>query len=61
VPRLGRRDIAAHGRAAAERELTALTRLGARLVCWGEPSYPETLAAIEDAPPVLTRWAGTSC
>jgi DNA processing protein len=41
-------------RAAAQRELTALGRLGARLVCWGEPDYPETLAAIDDAPPVLT-------
>lgn len=29
----------------------------ARLVCWGEPCYPETLANIEDAPPVLT-WLG---
>jgi len=40
VPRLGRRDIAAHGRAAAERELTALTRLGARLVCWANRHTP---------------------
>ena len=54
VPRLGRRDVQAYGRAAAEKELTALSRLGARLVCWGEPSYPDTLAAVEDAPPVLT-------
>jgi len=54
VPRLGRRDVAVHSRAAAERELAVLTRLGAQLVCWGEPHYPETLAAIEDAPPVLT-------
>ena len=29
-------------------------RLGARLVCWGEPGYPGGLAAIEDAPPILT-------
>ena len=27
---------------------------GARLVCWGEPGYPSALAAIEDAPPILT-------
>ena len=54
VPRLGRRDIAVHSRAAAERELAALARLGARLVCWGEPVYPEPLATVEDAPPVLT-------
>ena len=54
MPRLGRRDVAVHGRAAAERELAALARLGARLVCWGEPGYPERLAAVEDSPPVLT-------
>ena len=35
-------------------ELTALHRLGARLVCWGEPTYPSALAQIEDAPPILT-------
>ena len=28
--------------------------MGARLVCWGEPLYPPALAAIEDAPPVLS-------
>jgi DNA processing protein len=54
VPRLGRRDVAVYSRAAAEREVTALGKLGARLVCWGEPTYPCPLAAIEDAPPVLT-------
>ncbi|MFZ2004382.1 MAG: DNA-processing protein DprA, partial [Stellaceae bacterium] len=43
-----------YSRGAAEKELTALARLGARLVCWGEPGYPEPLANIEDAPPVLT-------
>ena len=53
VPRLGR-DITVHSRTAAERELAALTQIGGRLLCWGEPSYPETLANIEDAPPVLT-------
>ncbi len=59
LPRLGRRvdggrPVAATARAAAERELTALERLGARMVCWGEPDYPANLAAVEDAPPVLT-------
>ena len=41
-------------RAAAEAELAALHRAGARLVCWGEPTYPSGLVAIEDAPPILT-------
>ena len=53
VPRLGRRDVAPAPRAIAERELAALERIGARLVCWGEPLYPGALAAVEDAPPVL--------
>jgi len=54
VPRLGRHDVVPMSRAAAEREAAALDRRGARLLCWGEPGYPETLAAIEDAPPVLS-------
>ncbi len=54
MPRLGRRDLAVYSRGAAEKEMTALARLGARLMCWGEPGYPEALATIEDAPPVLT-------
>ncbi|MGB8274835.1 MAG: DNA-processing protein DprA [Alphaproteobacteria bacterium] len=40
-------------KAEAEREAEELARLGGRLVCWGEPEYPEPLAAIPDAPPVL--------
>lgn len=38
----------------AEREMEAAERLGARLVARGEPDYPPALAAIEDAPPLLT-------
>ena len=41
-------------RAEAERELAALHRLGGHLLCWGEPHYPPALAAVEDAPPVLS-------
>ena len=54
VPRLGRRDVTVYSRTAAEKELVALSRIGARLVCWGEPAYPSGLAAVEDAPPILT-------
>ena len=58
LPRLARkseraRPVAACSRAEAEAELLALGRLGARILCWGEPEYPEALAAIEDAPPVV--------
>jgi DNA processing protein len=59
LPRLARRGersqtVVAVTRPEAEAELAALHRIGARLVCWGEPAYPNALAAIEDAPPVLT-------
>src|SRR5262245_16130929 len=59
LPRLARRGernktVTAPTRAEAEAELVALDRSGARLLCWGEPDYPSALAAIEDAPPILT-------
>src|SRR6516164_3738266 len=59
LPRLARRGerattVTAVTRAEAEAELGALHHAGARLVCWGEPGYPSALAAIEDAPPILT-------
>jgi DNA processing protein len=53
VPRLGRQGITPVSRAAAERELASLDRLGGRILCWGEPAYPKLLEAVEDAPPVL--------
>ena len=53
LPRLSR-PVSAMSRRDAEAELAGLNRLGACLVCWGEPDYPATLAAVEDAPPVLT-------
>lgn len=37
----------------ATAELDALDRLDAALVTVGEPTYPKSLAAIDDAPPVL--------
>jgi len=40
--------------AMAEREIEAVARLGARLVARSEPDYPPALAAIDDAPPLLT-------
>jgi DNA processing protein len=59
VPQLARRgerskNVTPVTRTEAEAELAALQRLGARLVCWGEPTYPSGLAAIDDAPPILT-------
>jgi DNA processing protein len=59
LPRLARRGerartVTAVTRAEAEIELAAVDRARARLVCWGEPLYPSALAAIDDAPPILT-------
>jgi DNA processing protein len=48
------RPVAAPSRRAVEAELAAVERRGGRIVCWGEPLYPANLAAVEDAPPVLT-------
>jgi DNA processing protein len=53
LPQLTRRVLPT-SRRDAEAELAAIERLGGRLVCWGEPLYPATLAAVEDAPPLLT-------
>jgi DNA processing protein len=41
-------------RAEAEREMAAVARAGARLVAWGEEEYPALLAALDDAPPMIT-------
>lgn len=38
----------------AERELAAHARLRAHLIACGEPGYPARLAALEDAPPLIT-------
>lgn len=40
--------------AEAAAELAALTRLGGRLLVWGDRDYPARLAAIDDAPPTLS-------
>ncbi|MBZ0129291.1 MAG: DNA-processing protein DprA [Rhodobacteraceae bacterium] len=39
--------------AEAEREYAAGRRIGAHLLCFGEPGYPADLADVSDAPPVL--------
>jgi DNA processing protein len=41
-------------RGAAERELSDLDKSGVALVAWGEPDYPAALAALDDAPPLLS-------
>jgi len=45
--------LAIYPRGAAQREMTQIQEVGARLVAWGEPDYPPALAAIDDAPPLI--------
>ena len=52
--RSGGRAIKIFPADAANVELAAVDQLGARLLTVGEPAYPVSLAAIDDAPPVLT-------
>jgi DNA processing protein len=59
LPELARRGgrakpLRVAGRAEAEREIAANARVGARLLCACEPDYPEPLAALDDAPPVIS-------
>ena len=53
LARRGGRLVTLCPRAKAESELAELRRLGARLVVLGDGEYPASLAAIDDAPPVL--------
>ncbi len=41
-------------RADALKEMAAIERAGAKLIAWGEPNYPPALAAVEDAPPLVS-------
>ncbi len=47
------RQITIYSQTAAQAELQAAARIGAALLFWGETGYPEALAAVEDAPPLL--------
>ncbi len=49
----GKRAVRLAKREIAEQELAAATRHGARLIAACEPDYPEPLAALPDAPPVI--------
>src|SRR3954464_15180489 len=50
----GARPVRLFPRSDAEREIEKLAKRGARLIARPEPDYPEALAALEDAPPVIT-------
>ncbi len=49
----GRTSLDVHPAAAAERELAALDRMGARLLFLGDDDYPTLLALLPDPPPLL--------
>jgi DNA processing protein len=49
-----RRPISICSKAVAEAELERLEAANAQLIALGEPEYPPALAALEDAPPVLS-------
>lgn len=49
-----RRTITICAKSEAERELATAERLGLRYLASIEPGYPRWLAAVEDAPPLLT-------
>jgi len=49
-----RRPLSLFPRASAEREMQQLHTAGGRLVAWGEPDYPVALAALDDAPPLIS-------
>jgi DNA processing protein len=50
----GARPVRISSKADAERELESLAKRGARLIAKPDPDYPEALAALEDAPSVIT-------
>ncbi len=49
-----RKSLRIHGANAVEREMSALDAIGGRHLIIGEAEYPEPLANIADAPPVLS-------
>ena len=59
LPEMARRGgrakpLRAPSKAEAERELAAASRLGIRMIAACEPEYPESLAAIDDPPPLIS-------
>ena len=44
-----------------ERESARLAKLGGRMLVLGEPGYPEMLALLEDAPPLLSVLGDPAC
>ncbi len=47
------RAISVASKGAVEAEIEVLEAFGGRLIAWGEPDYPDPLAAIPDPPPLI--------
>jgi DNA processing protein len=54
------RELAAASDAEVTREEKALAKLGGHFIVWGDPSYPAPLAALADAPVVLSAIGDTN-
>jgi DNA processing protein len=50
----GKKNFRIPTQSAIEDEIARSYKIGARILAWCEPDYPEALAAIEDAPPLIT-------
>ncbi len=50
----GKKSFKIPPQALIDDEISGIWKIGAKLIGWGEPDYPKSLAAIEDAPPLIT-------
>ena len=50
----GKKSFKIPAQSQVEDEVARAKKIGAEFLFWQEPDYPEALAAIEDAPPVIT-------
>jgi len=54
----GKKPISLYSKAAAEREMAGLDKIGAKLLCACEPGFPKALASLETAPLITYRGNG---
>ena len=47
--------------ASADREISALAKLGGQFLVYGQPGYPALLALLDDAPPLLAVLGDPTC
>lgn len=54
VQRGGKKSFKIPTASECEDEIARTKKIGAQIIAWCEPDYPEALAAIEDAPPIIS-------